>query len=90
MPDLKPVAVAAASVCLLAGGAGPVQAACVDKAGSATGVTRSFAEYEAFLIIRQVTGNWPIQSDRIGKPSYRCKQDGLWTCRAVAKVCRGA
>ncbi len=64
---------------------------CVTKAGSATGVTRAFAEYESELIIRQVTGNWPIQSDRIGKPTYTCKQDGaLWTCKAVAKVCRKA
>jgi hypothetical protein len=64
---------------------------CVTKAGSATGVTRGFAEYEAELIIRQVTGNWPIQSDRIGKPRYSCMQDGaLWTCRAVARVCKGA
>ncbi len=30
---------------------------CVTKHGSATGITRGFAEYEAFLIIRQVTGN---------------------------------
>lgn len=63
---------------------------CVAKAGSATGVTRGFAEYESLLIIRQVTGNWPFETDRIGKPSYTCKQDGaLWTCRAVAKVCKG-
>jgi hypothetical protein len=33
---------------------------CVTKHGSATGITRDFAEYEAFLIIRQVTGNWPF------------------------------
>lgn len=64
--------------------------ACVTKAGSATGVTRGFAEYEAELIIRQVTGNWPIQTDKISKPNYTCKQDGaMWTCRAVAKVCKG-
>jgi hypothetical protein len=63
---------------------------CVTKAGSATGITRGFAEYESLLIIRQVTGNWPIETDRIGKPSYRCKQDGaMWTCKAVAKVCKG-
>lgn len=63
---------------------------CVMKAGSATGVTRGFAEYESELIIRQVTGNWPIQSDRISKPKYTCKQNGaMWTCRAVAKVCKG-
>jgi hypothetical protein len=62
---------------------------CVVKGGSATGVTRGFAEYEALLIIRQVTGNWPIESDRIGKPTYSCKQDGVfWTCRATAEVCK--
>lgn len=67
---------------------GPVQAGCVTKAGSATGITRDFAEYEAELIIRQVTGNWPIQTDKISKPTYTCKTDGgMWTCRAVAKVC---
>lgn len=65
-------------------------AGCVTKAGSATGITRDFAEYEAELIIRQVTGNWPIQTDKISKPAFTCRSDGaLWTCRAVAKVCRG-
>jgi hypothetical protein len=64
-------------------------AQCVTKAGSATGITRDFAEYESFLIIRQVTGNWPFEQDRISKPTYRCKQDGaFWTCRAVATVCK--
>lgn len=64
-------------------------ASCVTKAGSATGLTRGFAEYEAFLIIRQVTGNWPVQSDQISQPSYKCSQGTvMWTCRATAKVCR--
>ncbi len=72
----------------------PVSAAhaatCVTKHGSATGITRDFAEYEAFLIIRQVTGNWPIETDRFSKPVYKCSNDGaLWTCRATAKVCKG-
>jgi hypothetical protein len=62
---------------------------CITKAGSASGITRGFAEYEALLIIRQVTGNWPFQTDRIGAPTYKCGQDGLmWTCHAVAIVCR--
>lgn len=62
---------------------------CVTKAGSATGITRGFAEYEAFLIIRQVTGNWPIQSDRISNPAYTCSQKNMmWTCFAKAKVCK--
>jgi hypothetical protein len=62
---------------------------CVTKYGSATGITRDFAEYEAFLIIRQVTGNWPIEADTFSKPVYKCASDGaLWTCRASAKVCK--
>jgi hypothetical protein len=62
---------------------------CVTKYGSATGITRDFAEYEAFLIIRQVTGNWPIETDTFSKPVYKCSSDGvLWTCRASAKVCK--
>lgn len=81
----------AGGIGLLAAGATTALAeTCVTKAGSATGITRDFAEYEAFLIIRQVTGNWPIQSDKIGPPAYTCKEGGaLWTCRAVAKVCKG-
>lgn len=62
---------------------------CVTKHGAATGITRGFAEYESFLIIRQVTGNWPFQQDRISEPVYKCRSDGaLWTCSATAKVCR--
>jgi hypothetical protein len=72
--------------------AAPAEAApgaCVTKHGSATGITRDFAEYEAFLIIRQVTGNWPIETDTFSKPVYKCSNDGaLWTCRASAKVCK--
>ena len=65
------------------------KAVCVHKAGEATGITRSFAEYEALLIIRQVTGNWPVESDRIGPVSYDCRQLAAgWTCRARAKVCK--
>jgi hypothetical protein len=86
----KTVRLAAAAAAALLGLA-PVQveAGCVTKYGSATGVTRDFAEYEAFLIIRQVTGNWPFETDQISKPVYKCASDGaLWTCRASAKVCK--
>ena len=87
------VAIAAGVLSGPASGAG-VQAKpaakCIDKAGVASGLTRNFAEYEAFLIIRQVTGNWPVQTDQISEPMYRCRQDGaLWQCTARARVCRG-
>ncbi len=82
---------AAAGVLLAAGLAGPSAYAapkCIAKAGTASGPTRGFAEYEALLIIKQVTGNWPIESDRITDVKYNCKQNGVWTCVANAKVCR--
>lgn len=85
------VACAAAAAILLLALPPAVAAAerCVTKHGSATGITRAFAEYEAFLIIRQVTGNWPIETDRFSKPVYKCASDGaLWTCKASAKVCK--
>ena len=79
----------AASGMLLASAGQALAEQCAVKGGSATGVTRGFAEYESLLIIRQVTGNWPFETDRIGKPTYSCKQDGvMWTCRATAKVCK--
>ncbi|MBN8910533.1 MAG: hypothetical protein J0H65_00445 [Rhizobiales bacterium] len=78
----------AATMTLLSG-LGAHGATCVTKPGSATGITRGFAEYESFLIIRQVTGNWPFRQDRISEPVYKCKNDGgLWTCSASARVCK--
>lgn len=83
-------AVLAAALALHLAPAPAAAAQCVTKHGSATGPTRDFAEYESFLIIRQVTGNWPFETDRFSKPVYSCKHDGiLWTCHATAKVCKG-
>jgi hypothetical protein len=62
---------------------------CETRAGQAWGFSKEFAQYESFLIIRQVTGNWPFQSDQISEPKYRCKEEqGGWSCLATAQVCR--
>ncbi len=83
------IAGAATALALLLAPTATQASSCVTKHGSATGITRGFAEYEAFLIIRQVTGNWPFEQDRFSKPVYKCAQDGaLWTCKATAKVCK--
>jgi hypothetical protein len=64
---------------------------CVKKAGEGWGITKSIAEFQAYEIIQQVTGNWPFQSDEISKPVYSCKGgDGSWTCIARATVCKKA
>lgn len=67
--------------------------ACVEKSGSATGLTRDFAHYESLLIIRQVTGNWPLETDHIVETKSSCKPDDgsngvMWTCVTRAKVCK--
>lgn len=52
-------------------------------------MTRPRSGGAALLIIRQVTGNWPIETDHIGDPVYICKQGAvLWTCAARAQVCK--
>lgn len=85
-----PAAVAAGLLITLPHAESARAESCTTKHGSATGITRGFAEYEAFLIIKQVTGNWPFEQDRISKPAYKCKSEGaLWTCSATAKVCKG-
>jgi hypothetical protein len=67
------------------------KSSCIKKAGEGWGITKSIAQFQAYEIIQQVTGNWPIETDRISKPVYRCKGgDGSWTCIARATVCRKA
>jgi hypothetical protein len=64
---------------------------CVKKAGEGWGMTRGMAEFQSYEIIQQVTGNWPIQTDKISKPVYSCKgAAGSWTCIARATVCKKA
>ncbi|NJM35242.1 MAG: hypothetical protein HC850_11615 [Rhodomicrobium sp.] len=64
---------------------------CVKKAGQGWGITRSIAEFQAYEIIQQVTGNWPVATDKISKPVYSCKGgEGSWTCIARATVCKKA
>jgi hypothetical protein len=85
----RATAIGLALATCLATGAATAAPKCIAKAGTASGPTRDFAEYEALLIIMQVTGNWPFESDRITDVKYSCKQAAGWTCVAHAKVCKG-
>ncbi len=79
--------VAAAAVASI-GLTGAVSAACVKKAGSGYGLTKSMAQFQSFEIIEQVTGNWPIRTDKISKPVFSCKESSIgWNCKAYATVC---
>lgn len=83
-------AIGAGALALAAGDAEAKQN-CVRKAGEGWGITKGIAEFQAYEIIQQVTGNWPFQTDKISKPVYSCKGgDGSWTCIARATVCKSA
>jgi hypothetical protein len=85
---LLAAAVCASGVMLSVGAA---DAKCVKKAGEGWGITKEIAEFQSYEIIQQVTGNWPIETDKISKPAYSCKGDiGNWTCVARATVCSKA
>jgi hypothetical protein len=62
---------------------------CVLKAGRGYGPTLGMAQFQSYEIIEQVTGNWPIKTDSISKPTYKCKPSGgMYECVAQAKVCK--
>jgi hypothetical protein len=64
---------------------------CFAKAGSGWGVTLGIAKFQSYEIIQQTTGNWPIESDHISKPVYKCKGSGLsYSCVAHVTVCKKA
>jgi hypothetical protein len=70
---------------------GAAEAKCVKKAGQGWGITKEIAMFQSYEIIEQVTGNWPLVTDKISKPVYKCKGgDGDWTCVARATVCSKA
>lgn len=86
---LKSFALLSAAAVLAASPAALAKEKCVKKAGEGWGITRSIAEFQAYEIIQQVTGNWPIETDRISKPVYSCKSGTMgWTCIARATVCK--
>ncbi len=86
---LKRLAVVSFAAVVLTAPGAYAKESCVKKAGEGWGITRSIAEFQAYEIIQQVTGNWPIETDRISKPVYTCKGgSGSWTCIARATVCK--
>ncbi|WP_140421885.1 hypothetical protein [Rhodomicrobium sp. R_RK_3] len=82
-------AICAAALAFGAAGGAEAKSACVKKAGEGWGMSKGMAQFQSFEIIQQVTGNWPVQTDLISKPSYSCKgSGGGWTCIARATVCK--
>jgi hypothetical protein len=63
---------------------------CVRKGGSGWGITKDLAQYNAYGAIKLFTGNWPVHTDHISKPTYHCESGAFgWNCKAYATVCKG-
>lgn len=66
-------------------------ASCIKKGGGGWGVTKGHAELNALGAIKMLTGNWPIVTDRISDPTYKCESGPAgWNCKAYATVCKKA
>jgi hypothetical protein len=46
------------------------------------------AKFQAWEIVAQLSGNWPIQTDTFRNERYQCKKDGDgYTCLSWIDVC---
>jgi hypothetical protein len=65
------------------------QAGCTTKNGKGWAWTEDLARFQAWEIVAQVTGNWPIQTDTFRNERYKCKPDGNgYTCLSWIDVCK--
>jgi hypothetical protein len=47
------------------------------------------AKFQAWEIVAQLSGNWPIQTDTFRNERYKCKKDGDgYTCLSWIDVCK--
>jgi len=75
----------------LAGYISPADAAarCVTKRGKGWAWTEGMARFQAWEIVAQLSGNWPIATDTLRNERYKCKKDGSgYTCLSWIDVCK--
>ena len=62
---------------------------CSTKHGKGFAPTESMARFQAWEIIAQTTGNWPIITDTYKNERYKCAPDGNGvTCYSSIDVCK--
>jgi|SRR5581483_12390326 hypothetical protein len=76
----------------------PVQAAakkasksgnCAPKRGRGWAPTQDMAKFQAWEIVAQTTGNWPIMTDTFKNERYKCKPDPAgYVCDSWIDVCK--
>lgn len=62
---------------------------CETKRGKGWGFNEGQAKFQAWEIIGQTTGNWPIITDTYKNERYKCSPDGNGvTCYSWIDVCK--
>jgi hypothetical protein len=80
----------AAGLVVATGFVAPAEAGrCVTKRGKGWAWSEGMARFQAWEIVAQMSGNWPIQTDTFRNERYRCKPDGNgYTCLSWIDVCK--
>lgn len=75
-----------ASALLLASAA---DAGCVTRHGKGWAWTEDMAKFQAWEIVSQLHGNWPLPDTNFRNTRYKCKADGSgYTCLSTIDVCK--
>lgn len=81
--------VAAAGAMLAPAAPALAKGACVTKNGKGWGFDEAQARFQAWEIVAQTTGNWPIATDKLIDKKYKCAKDGSGvTCYSWIDVCK--
>ena len=62
---------------------------CAPKRGRGWAPTEAMARFQAWEIVAQTTGNWPIKTDTFKNERYKCKTDPAgYVCDSWIDVCK--
>lgn len=62
---------------------------CAAKRGRGWAPTEAMARFQAWEIVAQTTGNWPIKTDTFKNERYKCKPEGMgYKCDSWMDVCK--
>jgi hypothetical protein len=64
-------------------------AGCVTRRGKGWAWTEGMARFQAWEIVSQKYGNWPLPDTNFKNERYKCKKDGSgYTCLSWIDVCK--
>lgn len=65
------------------------EAGCVTKRGKGWAWTKGMARFQAYEIVWQKYGGWPLPATNLRNERYKCKPDGSgYTCLSWVDVCK--